>query len=90
MNSFSTGKMKGMLISQKTSALLQKSLQNREEIFCSGLFLSARWAVLSQAASEKTQFIVLPTREAAEYCSADLYNLTQGDCVFFLPARAAD
>ena len=85
MNSFSTGKMKGMLISQKTSALLQKSLQNREEIFCSGLFLSARWAVLSQVASEKTQFIVLPTREAAEYCSADLYNLTQGDCVFFLP-----
>ena len=85
MNSFSTGKMKGMLISQKTSALLQKSLQNREEIFCSGLFLSARWAVLSQTASDKTQFIVLPTREAAEYCSADLYNLTQGDCVFFLP-----
>ena len=85
MNSFSTGKMKGMLISQKTSTLLQQSLQNREEIFCSGLFLSARWAVLSQTASDKTQFIVLPTREAAEYCSADLYNLTQGDCVFFLP-----
>lgn len=85
MNSFSTGKMKGMLISQKTSALLQKSLQNREEIFCSGLFLSARWAVVSQAASEKPQLIILPNREAAEYCSADLYNLTQGDCVFFLP-----
>ena len=74
-----------MLISQKTSALLQKSLQNREEIFCSGLFLSARWAVVSQAASEKPQLIILPNREAAEYCSADLYNLTQGDCVFFLP-----
>ena len=85
MNSFSTGKMKGMLISQKTSALLQKSLQNREEIFCSGLFLSARWAVVSQVASEKPQLIILPNREAAEYCSADLYNLTQGDCVFFLP-----
>ena len=85
MNSFSTGKMKGMLISQKTSALLQKSLQNREEIFCSGLFLSARWVVVSQAASQKPQLIILPNREAAEYCSADLYNLTQGDCVFFLP-----
>ena len=85
MNSFSTGKMKGMLISKKTSALLQKSLQNREEIFCSGLFLSARWAVVSQVASEKPQLIILPNREAAEYCSADLYNLTQGDCVFFLP-----
>ena len=85
MNSFSTGKMKGMLISKKTSALLQKSLQNREEIFCSGLFLSARWAVVSQVASEHTQLIILPNREAAEYCSADLYNLTEGDSVFFLP-----
>ena len=85
MNSFSTGKMKGMLISQKTSALLQKSLQFREDIFCSGLFLSARWAVVSQVAPEKPQLIILPTRESAEYCSADLYNLTEGDCVFFLP-----
>ncbi|MBP3257179.1 MAG: transcription-repair coupling factor [Bacteroidales bacterium] len=47
--------------------------------------MSARWAVVSQAASEKPQLIILPNREAAEYCSADLYNLTQGDCVFFLP-----
>ena len=74
-----------MLISEKTTALLRKNLQNRKESFCSGLFLSARWAVLSQVAKEGFHFIILPTREAAEYCSADLYNMVEGDCVFFLP-----
>ena len=74
-----------MLISVNSSALLQKKLQNGEEAFCSGLFLSARWAVLSQVAKKGTQLILLPTRESAEYCSADLYNMVEGDCVFFLP-----
>jgi len=41
--------------------------------------------VLSQAAPENLHLIVLPTMEAAEYCSADLYNIVEGDCVFFLP-----
>ena len=74
-----------MLISTASSSLLQKKLQNCSEIFCSGLFLSARWKVISQAASEGTHLIILPTREAAEYCSADLYNMVEGDCVFYLP-----
>ncbi|MBQ3766101.1 MAG: transcription-repair coupling factor [Bacteroidales bacterium] len=60
-------------------------MDSSKETFCSGLFLSARWFVLSQAAGKGTHLIVLPTREAAEYCSADLYNLVEGDCVFFLP-----
>ena len=29
--------------------------------------------------------MVLPDQESAEYCSADLYNLVEGDKVFFLP-----
>ena len=74
-----------MLISSQAASLLQEKLQNREETFCSGLFLSARWVVLSQVAGEDTHLVVLPTKEAAEYCSADLYNLVEGDCVFFLP-----
>ena len=74
-----------MLISSQAASLLQDNLQNREETFCSGLFLSARWVVLSQVAGEDTHLVVLPTKEAAEYCSADLYNLVEGDCVFFLP-----
>ena len=74
-----------MLISKKTTALLRENLQNRKESFCSGLFLSARWAVLSQVATQGFHFIILPSREAAEYCSADLYNMVEGDCVFFLP-----
>ena len=31
------------------------------------------------------QMIVMPDRESAEYCAVDLYNLIEGDCVFFLP-----
>ena len=74
-----------MLISQKATAKLQTVLSKSGEVFCSGLFLSARWAVVSQAATEGIHFIVLPNRESAEYCSADLYNMVEGDCVFFLP-----
>ncbi|MDD6828486.1 MAG: transcription-repair coupling factor [Bacteroidales bacterium] len=29
--------------------------------------------------------IVMPDRESAEYCASDLYSLTEGDIVFFLP-----
>ena len=60
-------------------------MESSEETFCSGLFLSARWFVLSQVVRKGTHLVVLPTREAAEYCSADLYNLVEGDRVFFLP-----
>ena len=60
-------------------------MDSSKETFCSGLFLSARWFVLSQTAEKGIHLIVLPSREAAEYCSADLYNLVEGDCVFFLP-----
>ena len=74
-----------MLISKNACEKLQKQISESGEVFCSGLFLSARWAVVSQIATQGVHFIVLPTREAAEYCSADLYNLTEGDCVFFLP-----
>jgi hypothetical protein len=60
-------------------------MNSSKETFCSGLFLSARWFVISQAVEKGTHLIVLPNREAAEYCSADLYNLVEGDCIFFLP-----
>ena len=74
-----------MLISRKSTELLRRRVESLEETFCSGLFLSARWFVLSQVARKGTHLVVLPTREAAEYCSADLYNLVEGDRVFFLP-----
>ena len=74
-----------MLISKKSTASLQEKLLKAREIYCSGLFLSARWVVLSNAARQNLNLVILPTTESAEYCSADLYNLTEGDCVFFLP-----
>ena len=74
-----------MLISQKSTDLLRRRMKISPETFCSGLFLSARWFVVSQIADKGVHVIVLPSREAAEYASADLYNLVEGDCVFFLP-----
>ena len=74
-----------MLISSKSSELLRDRIQSGKDVFCHGLFLSARWFVLSQAAKEGMHVIVLPNQEAAEYCAADLYHLIEGDRVFFLP-----
>ena len=74
-----------MLISEKSSEKLRRAISCGGEVFCSGLFLSAKWMVISQVADKGLHLIVLPNRESAEYCAADLYNLTEGDCVFFLP-----
>ena len=75
-----------MLISSKSCRTLQDSIRSgRNDIYCRGLFLSARWIVLSSVASEGTHFVILPSREAAEYCTSDLYSFIDGDRVFFLP-----
>ena len=75
-----------MLINSKTSGLLVKALAAGGDVYCGGLFLSARWFVFSQSVKSGLQVIVLPDKDTAEYCSADLYNLMEGDCVFFLPS----
>ncbi|MCI6493360.1 MAG: transcription-repair coupling factor [Bacteroidales bacterium] len=74
-----------MLISTTSVNKLSEHIVREREIFCGGLFLSARWFVLSQLDYQGIQLIVLPDRDAAEYCAADLYNLIKGDTVFFLP-----
>ena len=74
-----------MLINGKSTELLKKRLETDREVCCSGLFLSARWFVFSAAATEGMHLIVLPDKESAEYCASDLYNLIEGDRVFFLP-----
>ena len=74
-----------MLISSKSSVRLEKELAERKEVYCKGLFLSARWFVLSEVAKKGTHVILLPDRESAEYCSSDIYGLVEGDIVFFLP-----
>ena len=72
-----------MLIS---SFSINKLAENTcREVFCTGLFLSARWFVVSQYDYDGIQLIVLPDKDSAEYCAADLYNLIEGDRVFFLP-----
>ena len=74
-----------MLISTKSVNALAEKLSSSTEIFCSGLFLSARWFVISQHDHDGIQLVVLPDKESAEYCAADLYTLIEGDKVFFLP-----
>ncbi len=74
-----------MLISGNSVNKLSEKISSCSEIFCSGLFLSARWFVVSQLDYDGIQIIVLPDKESAEYCTADLYNLIEGDRVFFLP-----
>ena len=74
-----------MLISTKSTNTLSDKLEKSSEVFCSGLFLSARWFTVSQLDRDCLQVIIMPDRESAEYCSVDLYNLTEGDKVFFLP-----
>ncbi len=74
-----------MLISAKSVTALAENMGSKSETFCSGLFLSARWFVVSGLDHDGIQMIVMPDRESAEYCAVDLYNLLEGDCVFFLP-----
>lgn len=74
-----------MSISERTVSLLKRSIKTNDITYCSGLYLSARWFVVSQTAENGVHLIILPSKESAEYCCADLYNLTGGDIVFFFP-----
>lgn len=75
-----------MLISSKSIEALARRIQSEDEVFCAGLFLSARWFVTSEIGKQGVQLVILPDKDSAEYCSSDLYNLTDGDKVFFLPS----
>ena len=77
--------MDKLLISQKSVEKLSTRLSENTSVYCSGLYFSARWFVAANAAFEGINFIILPDRESAEYCAADLYSLVDGDKVFFLP-----
>ncbi|MGN0191835.1 MAG: CarD family transcriptional regulator, partial [Candidatus Cryptobacteroides sp.] len=72
-------------ISQKSVEKISGKISGNEDVYCSGLFFSARWFVAAAAGIDGINFIILPDRESAEYCAADLYSLVEGDSVFFLP-----
>ena len=78
-----------MLVNTAATSILRSRIDSSKEIFCRSLFLSARWFVLSECARKGLHLIILPNSEAAEYCANDLYNLIEGDKVFFLPASGA-
>ena len=72
-------------ISSDKSSVLSGRLASENEIYCSGLILSARWFVVSRVAVKGVNVIVMPDKESAEYCASDLYSLIEGDRVFFMP-----
>ena len=74
-----------MISSESCRILGDKLRSGCDRVYCRGLFLSAKWFVLSQTASRGLHLVVLPDKETAEYCTSDLYNLIEGDKVFFLP-----
>ena len=75
-----------MLISSESCRILGDKLSSGcDRVYCRGLFLSAKWFVLSQTVAMGLHLVVLPDKETAEYCTSDLYNLIEGDKVFFLP-----
>ena len=65
--------------------MLKTRINKEKNIYCSGLFLSARWFILSESAPDGINLIILPDKESAEYCTSDFYNLIEGDSVFLLP-----
>ncbi len=87
---FSTGFQQKLIIGDGQAAVLAGKMACDRRIFCSGLFFSARWMVLSQVAERGVHVVVLPDKESAEYCAADLYSLVDGDRVFFLPEAGKD
>ncbi len=74
-----------MLISKESVARLRDSISGNKETFCQGIFLSARWFAMIGTEPDGVNFVVLPDKDSAEYCASDLYMLTEGDRVFFLP-----
>lgn len=79
-----------MFISRKQTEFLEQQIAEKKNVYCNGLFFSARWFVLSSIKSDNLNFIILPSRDDAEYCACDLYNLVDGDRVFFLPDSATN
>lgn len=69
-----------------SSEEIRKRLSTGRDVFCTGLHQSARWFALKDASGGKgIHLIILPTKESAEFCTADLYNLIDGDKVYFIP-----
>ena len=75
-----------MQISSRSSSELKNRIEKEKIVYCSGLFLSARWFVYSEVEYKGLNLIVLPDSDSAQYCASDLYSIIEGDSVFFLPA----
>lgn len=74
-----------MLISRESSRILNEKISSGHTSVCDGLHLSARWFVVGNTAQDRLNVIILNDKDRAEYCASDLYSLTDGDIVHFLP-----
>lgn len=74
-----------MVIDNKAESILRNELTHNNEVFCKSLFFSAKWFVMSACIHDGLHLVVLPDQENAEYCASDLYNLIEGDNIYYLP-----
>jgi len=65
--------------------LISEEIKKKDILYLAGLNFSARWIYARDTDWKGLNLIILPDKEEAEYCSSDLYNLLEGDNVFFLP-----
>ena len=77
--------MEHLRIAGGAAQKLGRMIAERDTSYCSGLFLSAKWFVLSNLAVSGTHLVVMPDAESTEYCASDLYGLVEGDRIFYLP-----
>lgn len=77
--------MDRLIIGPESSEKLSEGIAGGRDVYCSGLYFSARWHILVQTAHKGLNVVLLPDSESAEYCASDLYCLTDGDCVYYLP-----
>lgn len=51
-----------------------------------GLYSSSKALLIAKSVKSGLHFVLMNSREDAEYCSNDLYNLYERDAVYFLPS----
>ena len=57
-------------------------------ITADGLYSSAKAFAMAASIKNGLHFVLLNNREDASYCSCDLYNLIDRECVFFFPGSS--
>lgn len=75
------------MILQNCGKLPELLVKGQKEIYCKGIFFSARSVLASEISTKGRFLVIMPSADEAEYFTNDLYGLCDGDDVFYLPSR---